>query len=137
MHAADAIKTPHVVRYIAVGRFPYPLGKGCPEFLTLIMKQEDMKLEQFLQDLEDLDEVQYAIRTRALYKQLIKAYQAIHDAGIIHLDVKPDNTLLSYNQLGEPEIKVCDFGFSAFQTDFNRTIQVSSLIQVFPVSALP
>jgi serine/threonine protein kinase len=78
------------------------------------MKQEKEKLEEYVRRLEELDEVQYANRTRPLYKQLIKAYQAIHAAGIVHLDVKPDNTLLT-----NEEIKICDFGLCKFHRSIN------------------
>jgi serine/threonine protein kinase len=136
MHAADRIRSPHVVRYIAVGRCRYPDYPGCPEFLTLVMKQEDMKLAQYLQELEELDEVQYANRTRPLYQQLIKAYQAIHGAGIIHLDVKPDNTLVSYSPSGEAVVKVCDFGFSTFHESLHEAKPVSFLPEIGPHSSL-
>jgi serine/threonine protein kinase len=114
MHAADTVNSPHVIRYITVGNFRYPDLPGCPQFIALIMKQEKEKLEEYVRRLEELDEVQYAERTRALYKQLIKAYQAIHAAGIVHLDVKPDNTLLT-----NEEIKICDFGLSKFHRSIN------------------
>jgi serine/threonine protein kinase len=123
LHVSDSVDSPHVMRYVAQCRFKYPDADGA-EYLALVMKQEDMKLAEYLHQMEELDEVQYANRTRPLYKQLIKAYQAVHGANIIHLDVKPDNTLLSYSPSGEAIVKICDFGLCRFLDRTNQELPV-------------
>lgn len=42
-------------------------------------------------------------------RQLLEGLSAVHAAGIIHRDVKPENLLLDVS-LGEPELKLTDFG---------------------------
>ena len=42
--------------------------------------------------------------------QLAQALRLLHHEGIIHLDVKPANCLISSNG----DLKLCDFGFSCF-----------------------
>jgi len=47
--------------------------------------------------------------------QLIAGVAFIHDRLITHRDIKPDNLLISTNQLtGKISLKICDFGFSQF-----------------------
>ncbi|MEM7017565.1 MAG: AAA family ATPase, partial [Pseudomonadota bacterium] len=48
--------------------------------------------------------------------RLSKALQAIHDEGVIHKDVKPDNILVNLKQ---SEVKITDFGISAVIEDNN------------------
>eukprot|EP00547_Thalassionema_nitzschioides_P010065 CAMPEP_0194227200 /NCGR_PEP_ID=MMETSP0156-20130528/42739_1 /TAXON_ID=33649 /ORGANISM="Thalassionema nitzschioides, Strain L26-B" /LENGTH=347 /DNA_ID=CAMNT_0038959679 /DNA_START=107 /DNA_END=1147 /DNA_ORIENTATION=- len=55
-----------------------------------------------------LDETKAAI----LIRQVLKALEDLHDRGIIHLDVKPENLLL--NEDGT-EIKLCDFGIARLE----------------------
>jgi serine/threonine protein kinase len=43
-----------------------------------------------------------------LFKQVCEALQYCHHKQVAHLDIKPDNLLLSE----EGEIKLCDFGVS-------------------------
>jgi len=46
--------------------------------------------------------------TRTYLTQLISALGAMHDLGICHRDIKPQNTLLDSNY----NVKICDFGLS-------------------------
>ena len=52
----------------------------------------------------------------AIGSQIADALEAMHGAGVIHGDVKPDNVVVLYEQgiAGWPRIKVIDFGVSKF-----------------------
>lgn len=45
---------------------------------------------------------------RRLFSQLVSAVDSLHESGVIHLDIKPENILLSPTF----ELKLCDFGLS-------------------------
>jgi serine/threonine-protein kinase len=52
----------------------------------------------------------------AIGAQIADGLAALHDAGIVHCDIKPDNVFVLYEQwLGRwPRVKVIDFGVSRF-----------------------
>jgi serine/threonine protein kinase len=54
-------------------------------------------------------------RTRTVMEQLLQAVAALHDAGFVHRDIKPDNIVLS--GAGRDCIKLIDFGLAAREAD--------------------
>jgi len=48
--------------------------------------------------------------------QVLSALGAVHDAGVVHRDVKPDNTMLTRTLNGDILVKVVDFGISKLIT---------------------
>ena len=56
---------------------------------------------------------QYAViaehQCRSIIEQLLQALHYIHDQGVIHRDIKPDNILLD----AQGQVKVADFGLAA------------------------
>ena len=59
-------------------------------------------------------------RARDVFVQLLSALEAVHQAGIVHRDVKPSNILLVYHSSGSPVVKLFDFG-SALDLDAGAT----------------
>lgn len=55
----------------------------------------------------------------AVVAQIAAALSALHAAGIVHCDVKPENVFVLYeeNQRGWPRVKVIDYGVARFTTD--------------------
>uniref|UniRef100_A0ACD5TX53 Uncharacterized protein n=1 Tax=Avena sativa TaxID=4498 RepID=A0ACD5TX53_AVESA len=47
---------------------------------------------------------------RRLMRQLLEGAAAMHDLGVLHRDLKPDNVLVD----GHGNLKICDFGMSRF-----------------------
>ncbi|XP_037796463.1 mitogen-activated protein kinase spk1-like, partial [Penaeus monodon] len=43
---------------------------------------------------------------------IAKRLQEIHEAGIIHGDFKPDNCLITFDEEGNPDAHIIDFGLS-------------------------
>ncbi len=56
-----------------------------------------------------------------LLDQLLQALQAVHDAGIVHRDVKPANLLLEVTGTGRPHLRLCDFGVAALVDEARLT----------------
>ena len=48
-----------------------------------------------------------------LYLDVVKGVQGLHEANIIHGDLKGDNVLVFISAKGVPRAKVSDFGFSS------------------------
>ncbi|PAV84073.1 hypothetical protein WR25_21174 isoform B [Diploscapter pachys] len=62
--------------------------------------------------------------TRFLLVQILSALKYLHDQGIAHCDLKPENVLLSDMSTNFPQTKICDFGYARFipESQFRKTI---------------
>lgn len=125
MAVIQKMKSPFVVEYRAYAEIQYPDYPGNRWYRALIIKQEDMSFDQFIQRHMQLTDEQYFEKMRPIFKQLVLAYTAIHAENIIHRDVKPDNILVSITASGEAQVKVCDFGLSKFQETLAKGTEVS------------
>ncbi|XP_055914219.1 death-associated protein kinase related [Eupeodes corollae] len=65
------------------------------------------ELQTFLDNEESLSEAQ----TRICMREVLKALQFLHKRSIAHLDLKPQNILLTGERI-EDGLKLCDFGIS-------------------------
>lgn len=55
------------------------------------------------------------IRAVAIMRQVLSALASIHDAGIVHADIKSDNLLVETQDDGSDSTKLIDFGLAAVQ----------------------
>ena len=61
-------------------------------------------------EVETFDEIKAA----KILKQVLLAVNYMHQQGMAHRDLKPDNILLESKDLANLEVKLADFGFSCF-----------------------
>eukprot|EP00697_Spironema_sp_BW2_P002972 gnl/Spiro4/13980_TR7489_c0_g1_i1.p1 gnl/Spiro4/13980_TR7489_c0_g1~~gnl/Spiro4/13980_TR7489_c0_g1_i1.p1 ORF type:complete len:209 (-),score=38.09 gnl/Spiro4/13980_TR7489_c0_g1_i1:323-949(-) len=66
-------------------------------------------LQLFRSDYYTLD------RIRCVARQLLTSLAFVHDSGVIHADIKPDNVMLS--SVSRCEVRLIDFGLACFTTD--------------------
>jgi serine/threonine-protein kinase len=62
-----------------------------------------------------------------LLRQALDALGAVHDAGLVHRDVKPANLLLDATGVGRPHLRLSDFGAAA-RVDAARLTRADSVI---------
>merc|ERR1719356_1121229 len=72
----------------------------------VVMEKCDVTLLQALERSSKLKES----TLRSVLRQMLQALAAVHAAGIVHRDVKPDNFLCTGPSCGT--VKLCDFGLS-------------------------
>jgi serine/threonine protein kinase len=62
-------------------------------------------------------------------QNLKKGLKSVHDAGVSHRDIKPDNVMINPNTL---DVKYIDFGLSCFKDYCNVTRKIGSPIYMAP-----
>jgi serine/threonine-protein kinase len=98
---AAAIKHPNVVNIFDVG-----LHQGLPYLVMELLEGED--LESVLRERGSLDQEQLI----DIMVPIVAGLAAVHEAGVVHRDLKPGNIFLTRGQNGEMEPKLLDFGIS-------------------------
>ncbi|MFS3127711.1 protein kinase domain-containing protein [Nocardioides sp. Bht2] len=64
---------------------------------------------------------------RVLLDQTLQALTAVHDAGVVHRDVKPANLLLEPTGTGRPHLRLGDFGVAALIDDVRLTMHPGAI----------
>ena len=79
---------------------------------VFVLEKMEMDLLSFIMVKEKLSENEFKV----IFKQVCEGVAKCHENGIAHLDLKPDNVLLQFNERNGrkvlQKIQVCDFGFA-------------------------
>lgn len=100
--ASAQLNHPHVVRVLDFGNEGEDLPYLVMEWL------EGMTLQAYLQGAESMLPLH---EVRDLMLQILSAFEAAHERGIIHRDVKPENMFVT-DMTGVRTIKILDFGLA-------------------------
>ena len=87
------------------------------EHLVIVTELLRQNLFEFGKYIAENNEPQYFTRTRLCYiaRQCLISLNFIHNMGLVHSDIKPENILLS--SYSKARVKVIDFGSSCYLTD--------------------
>lgn len=82
------------------------LADGTPFLVMDFVEGEN--LAQVLESSERFD----SGRALSIFEQIVEALEHVHEAGLVHRDVKPRNIILTRNESGDETVKLVDFGIA-------------------------
>lgn len=101
-HVSSQVSSEHIVKVLASGIEP------ASKQPWIAMEYVEGKHLEELTEQGPLDD-----RTRrAILDQMFSALTAVHAAGFVHRDLKPDNLVIASAPGGEPLVKILDFGIA-------------------------
>ncbi|WNJ98797.1 serine/threonine-protein kinase [Thalassospiraceae bacterium LMO-JJ14] len=104
---------PHLIRVVDVGE----TEDGDPYFVMPFMQANLLfEIGEDAETPEEIEKLDRKWRPRALsprraveiWRQMLDGLSALHEAGLVHRDIKPPNVLLDSKKQGR--VKLCDFG---------------------------
>jgi len=108
---------PNIVNILAVSWQQFTTAvSSCDIYPILVM---ELACPQYptLGDLVKSDSITLSLPVKlSLLRDVFEAISMIHDLGVVHGDLKPDNVLIFRATDGKLTAKISDFGFSLRQT---------------------
>nr|XP_027199733.1 death-associated protein kinase related-like [Dermatophagoides pteronyssinus] len=101
------------------------------DFTLVLELAEGGELQKVLDDEESIQEKQ----CRRLIRQIIEGVQYLHQKRIAHLDIKPQNILLT-DALPDGHVKLCDFGISRMIEDHCEVREIMGTVDYMPPEIL-
>ncbi|KAI4817912.1 hypothetical protein KUCAC02_011284, partial [Chaenocephalus aceratus] len=96
-----------------------------PSSYALVLEMADQgRLLDYIVSWGNLTEEKVACYLR----DILEALQYLHNSRIVHLDIKPENLLVSHSASGQPAVKLTDFG---------DAVQLNSALYVHPLLGSP
>ena len=106
--------------------------KSSPYIISMKqIKVDDKKIKVYFNQ-ADIDLRKYIknnkiekLQIKKIILEILLALKSIHDANVIHQDIKPENILL-FKQNKFYQSQLCDFGISCFFNPFEKNIDIAS-----------
>uniref|UniRef100_A0A3B4AEJ4 Protein kinase domain-containing protein n=1 Tax=Periophthalmus magnuspinnatus TaxID=409849 RepID=A0A3B4AEJ4_9GOBI len=113
-------------------------GTKCPAAVKQVNKKL-MRRDRVTQELSLLHRLQhpnivslidtfYFLRVAAFLRGVLEALHYLHNCRIVHLDIKPENILVAHSPMGQPVVKLIDFG---------DAVQLNSAHYIHPLLGSP
>lgn len=90
------------------GPIDYGFHRGVPYLVTQYLP--GLRLDQWIEQIHP----SFDLRLRA-FQHLLRIVRLIHDHGLLHLDLKPANILVTGGPAEDPVVQIVDFGIAAFE----------------------
>ena len=104
----SSLKISFIERYL-------DLKKQNDEYYVLSEFCEDSNLKQFIDEHKGKNDLIEEEIIFDIISQICIALKVIHDVGIVHMNLKPENILINKNN----KIKICNFGISKIIENYN------------------
>jgi serine/threonine protein kinase len=83
----------------------------------LVMEHGGKSLRSFLDELKTQGRELNPRQKEQIIHQLVQIVRSLHEKGVIHADIKPDNIFVTLDDAGNPKIKLGDFGIALYDPE--------------------
>ncbi len=113
------VNHPNIARVVDSGEMP----EGKPFVVTEYVETDSIR--KLLQKTGQLN----VLRTARIIRQTAYALSEVHQNGILHRNLKPENILLSVSEAGTEQIKLTNFGVSNSKRKENVTYKAPEILE--------